>query len=82
MWERFSFYGIAATGLGNYVASWVGVWSRSAGELQIFLGITIFCTLVGLLVIALLKPLERLSHGAEDNSLKLNTVSIKLNNVC
>jgi len=72
----------AATGLGNYVAAWVGVWSRSAGELQIFSGIALFCTLFGLLVIALLKPLKRLAHGAEDNSHELNTVSTKLNNVC
>lgn len=56
----------AATGLGNYVASWVGVWSENAGELQIFLGIAVFCASVGLLIIALLKPLKRLAHGAED----------------
>ncbi len=58
----------AATGLGNYVAGWVGVWSQSAGELQIFLGIAIFCTIIGGLVIAILKPLKRLAHGAEDFS--------------
>ncbi|HXH99326.1 MAG TPA: peptide MFS transporter [Sphingobacteriaceae bacterium] len=56
----------AATGLGNYVAGWVGVWSQSAGELEIFMGIAIFCTLIGGLVIAMLKPLKRLAHGAED----------------
>lgn len=55
----------AATGLGNYVASWVGIWSQSAGELQIFLGIAIFSTLLGLLIIAILKPLKRLAHAAE-----------------
>jgi POT family proton-dependent oligopeptide transporter len=56
----------AATGLGNYVAAWIGVWSQTAGELEIFLGITIFCTCFGLLILALLKPLKRLAHGAED----------------
>lgn len=56
----------AATGFGNYVAGWVGVWSQSAGELEIFIGIAVFCTIVGGLVIALLKPLKRLAHGAED----------------
>lgn len=56
----------AATGLGNYVAGWVGVWSQTAGELQIFTGIAIFCTIFGILVLALLKPLKRLAHGAED----------------
>ena len=56
----------AATGVGNKVAGLVGEWSQSAGELEIFTGIAIFCTIVGFLVIALLKPLKRLAHGAED----------------
>jgi len=56
----------AATGVGNKVAGMVGEWSQSAGELEIFTGIAIFCTAVGILVIALLKPLKRLAHGAED----------------
>ncbi len=56
----------AATGLGNKVAGIVGEWSQSAGELEIFTGIAIFCSAIGLLVIALLKPLKRLAHGAED----------------
>lgn len=58
----------AAVGMGNYVAGWVGIWSQTAGELEIFTGIAIFCTIIGLLVIALLKPLKRLAHGAEDFS--------------
>lgn len=58
----------AAVGMGNYVAGWVGIWSQTAGELQIFTGIAIFCTIIGVLVIALLKPLKRLAHGAEDLS--------------
>jgi POT family proton-dependent oligopeptide transporter len=58
----------AATGLGNYVAGWVGVWSQTAGELEIFIGIAIFCTLIGGIVITILKPLKRLAHGAEDFS--------------
>lgn len=58
----------AATGLGNYAAGWVGVWSQTAGELEIFTGIAIFCTLIGAIVIAMVKPLKRLAHGAEDFS--------------
>jgi POT family proton-dependent oligopeptide transporter len=58
----------AATGLGNYVAAWVGVWSQTAGELEIFTGIAIFCSIIGGLVIAIKKPLKRLTHGAEDFS--------------
>jgi len=56
----------AATGVGNKVAGLVGEWSQSAGELEIFTGIAIFCSIIGFLVIALLKPLKRLAHGAED----------------
>ncbi len=56
----------AATGLGNKVAGLLGEWSASAGEFEIFTGIAIFCTIIGLLVIALLKPLKRLTHGAEE----------------
>ena len=57
----------AATGLGNKVAGLVGESAAEAGELKIFAGITIFCVIFGLLVIALLKPLKRLTHGAEIN---------------
>ena len=60
----------AATGLGNKVAGLLGEWSESAGELEIFTGIAVFCTIIGLLVIALLKPLKRLTHGAEDIQLE------------
>ena len=56
----------AATGLGNKVAGALGEAAQDAGELQIFTGIAIFCTIIGLLVIALLKPLKRLTHGAEE----------------
>jgi len=58
----------AATGMGNYIAGWVGEWSQSAGELEIFAGIAIFCTVFGLLVLLFIKPLKRLAHGAEDFS--------------
>ena len=56
----------AATGLGNKVAGLLGEWSVSLGEFNIFTGIAIFCTIFGLLVLAILKPLKRLVHGAED----------------
>jgi len=56
----------AATGLGNKLAGLVGGLSSNAGEFQTFTGIAIFCTLFGLLILAILKPLKRLTHGAED----------------
>jgi len=57
----------AATGLGGKVAGILGEKSAELGEYTIFTGITIFTVAFGLLVIALLKPLKRLTHGAEDN---------------
>ncbi len=59
----------AATGLGNKLAGSLGEWSQSAGELEIFTGIAVFCTAFGLIVIAMLKPLKRLTHGAEEVTL-------------
>lgn len=56
----------AATGLGNKVAGFVGELSEGAGEFQVFTGIAIFCTIFGILLLALLKPLKRLTHGAEE----------------
>ncbi len=56
----------AATGLGNKVAGIIGEGSSEAGELKTFTGIAIFCTIAGLIVLLLLKPLKRLTHGAED----------------
>lgn len=56
----------AATGLGNKVAGLLGEWSESIGEFNIFTGIGVFCTVMGVLVILILKPLKRLTHGAEE----------------
>lgn len=56
----------AATGLGNKVAGVIGEKASEFGEYAIFSGITIFTVLIGLLVILLLKPLKRLTHGVEE----------------
>ena len=56
----------ASTGLGNKVAGLLGEWSVSLGEFKIFTGIAVFCTIMGILIILILKPLKRLTHGAED----------------
>jgi POT family proton-dependent oligopeptide transporter len=56
----------AATGLGNKLAASIGGYAETAGEKQIFTGIFIFCTLIAISVILLLKPLKRLTHGAEE----------------
>ncbi|WP_438710383.1 peptide MFS transporter [Aquimarina muelleri] len=56
----------AATGLGNKVAGIVGESASEYGELTIFSGIVIFTVIFGLLFIMILKPLKRLTHGAEE----------------
>jgi len=56
----------ASTGLGNKVAGLLGAWSETVGEFNIFTGIGVFCTIIGILFILILKPLKRLTHGAED----------------
>ncbi len=56
----------AATGLGNKVAGLLGEFSESLGEFSLFTGIAVFCTIVGVLVLLMIKPLKRLTHGAED----------------
>lgn len=57
----------ASTGLGNKVAGIIGESAEDAGEINVFIGITITCVVFGILVLFLLKPLKRLTHGAEDS---------------
>jgi POT family proton-dependent oligopeptide transporter len=57
----------AATGLGNKVAGIIGESASELGEYAVFLGILVFTLLIGALFLMLLKPLKRLTHGAEDN---------------
>jgi len=56
----------AATGFGSYLAAWVGRFAEGAGETAVFSGIFVFTIVVGIIVLLLLKPLKRLTHGAED----------------
>ena len=55
----------AATGLGNKVAGLIGENASEIGDYETFVGITVFCSIFGLLVILILKPLKRLVHEAE-----------------
>ena len=55
----------AASGLGNKVAGLIGENASEVGDYWTFTGITIFCSIFGLLVILILKPLKRLVHNAE-----------------
>ena len=60
----------AASGLGNKLAANIGENAEATGEKATFTGIFIFCSVFSLLVIALLKPLNRQANGAEDLNLK------------
>lgn len=62
----------AATGFGNKVAGLVGESASDAGETTVFTGIVIVTVAVGAVVLLLLKPLKRLTHGAEDIDLSDN----------
>ena len=55
----------ACTGFGNKLAASLGEWAQTAGEFEIFTGIFIFCSLFGILVMLLIKPLKRLTHGLD-----------------
>ena len=55
----------AATGLGNKLAGLVGELAQTAGELEIFIGIFVYCVVVGALVLLFLKKLKVLTHDAE-----------------
>ena len=55
----------AATGLGDKVAGKIGESASEVGDYWTFTGITIFCSVFGVLVILILKPLKRLVHDAE-----------------
>ncbi len=56
----------AATGLGNKLAGLIGQSAEGAGEKAVFTGVFFFTIAVGIIVLLLLKPLKRLTHGAED----------------
>ncbi|UGU17194.1 peptide MFS transporter [Sinomicrobium kalidii] len=56
----------AATGLGNKAAGEIGKLAKDLGDFEVFTGIAVIWTLIGLIVILMLKPLKRLTHGAEE----------------
>ncbi len=56
----------AMTGFGNKLAGLLGESASDLGEYTIFTGIAIFCVAFGFLILAFLKKLKTLTHGAED----------------
>ena len=59
----------AVTGLGNKLAGMIGEQAEGVGELIVFGGITAVCVAFGLILLAFLRPLKKLTHGAEDDEL-------------
>ncbi|WP_017731672.1 peptide MFS transporter [Nafulsella turpanensis] len=57
----------AATGMGNYVAGWIGVWAQTLGELEVFSYIAGFTIVLGIILMLLTRKINKLTHGAEDN---------------
>ena len=55
----------AAIGIGNKLAGSIGQYSEKFGDKSVFLGITLICISVGLIVIIFYKRLSRLSHGVD-----------------
>lgn len=56
----------AVTGMGNFLASLIGIWAQRQGELQIFAGIAVVTIVLGSLLMVLAKRINRLTHGYED----------------
>lgn len=56
----------AVTGLGNKVASLLGIWAQRLGELEIFLYIAVFTIVLGVILMLLTKRINKLTHGMED----------------
>ena len=57
----------AVTGLGNYVAAWIGIWAQRLGELEIFAYIAGFTIFLGIILMLLTRKINKLTHGTEDN---------------
>ena len=55
----------AAIGIGNKLAGSIGQYSEKLGEKYVFLGITLICISVGLIVIIFYRKLSKFSHGVD-----------------
>jgi POT family proton-dependent oligopeptide transporter len=56
----------AAIGFGSKLAGILGESAAEAGDTTIFAGITIFTVIFSAIVLIMLKPLKRLTHGVEE----------------
>lgn len=58
----------AVTGLGNKLASVIGIWAQRLGELEIFMAIAGFTIVLGIILMLLTRKINKLTHGREDNT--------------
>ncbi|MFT5050300.1 MAG: POT family proton-dependent oligopeptide transporter [Chlamydiales bacterium] len=56
----------AMTGFGNKLAGMVGGFVENKSEFVIFTGITVFTVVFSAILLVFLRPLNRMTHGAED----------------
>src|SRR5690606_27572005 len=68
----------AATGIGNKFAGLIGEAAQEMGEFEVFTGVAVIWSLIGFIVILLLKPLKRLTHGAEEGEGRVNDSTLGL----
>ncbi|MCC9138231.1 peptide MFS transporter [Pontibacter silvestris] len=58
----------AVTGLGNKLASLIGIWAQRLGELEIFMAIAGFTIILGIILMLLTRKINNLTHGMEDKN--------------
>jgi POT family proton-dependent oligopeptide transporter len=52
--------------VANYLAGKIGTYAEKLGEFQLFLAITIACSVAGVVLLALAPMLKRMMHGADE----------------
>ncbi len=55
----------AVTGFGNFLAAWIGSYAENFGDFTIFLFLTIFPVIIGLILLLFAPKLMKLTHGVE-----------------
>jgi len=58
----------AATGLANFLASYIGRQAEDLGETAVFGGLVIFTVSLGIILILFSKRLSKMTHGTEDDT--------------
>ncbi|MFZ5471175.1 MAG: peptide MFS transporter [Myxococcota bacterium] len=59
-----------SSAVANYLAGWIGGFSKTLGEFQLFGAIVGATAVAGVLLLVVSKPLRRMTHGADENNLQ------------